>query len=161
MQTLFRIGVVLFIALTIRSLFAGSTGGRAPEVHVSTWISAPEDAKASLAEHRGKTVVLEFWATWCGPCVQAIPHMNQLVAAFEGEPVVFMALSEEDEELLYEFVERRPMQAWVGVDPSGRTRSAFSVDRFPTAVVIDGEGSIVWSGHPMQLDASKLRELMN
>jgi len=159
MNALFRIGVVLFLAFTIRTLFAGSTGQRAPEVHVSTWVSAPESAAASLAEHRGKVVVLEFWATWCGPCVQAIPHMNQLVAAFADEPVVFLALSEEDEEHLEEFLERRPMKAWVGVDPGGRTRAAFNVNRFPTAVVIDKQGAIAWSGHPMELDATQLRAL--
>jgi thiol-disulfide isomerase/thioredoxin len=161
MKLLFQLAVLAFIALTVRSLFASpGAGGPAPALHVETFVSAPVDASADLTAHRGKVVVLEFWATWCGPCVQAIPHMNQLVAAFEGQPVVFLAISDEDEETLLEFLDRRDMRAWVASDPDASARSSYGVRSFPTAVVIDREGRVTWTGHPMELDVPRIRALL-
>src|SRR5262245_38056996 len=62
----------------------------APDLQLDSYFSAPPDAPRSLAGLRGKVVVLEFWATWCVPCVAAIPHLNELAEKLADQPVVFI-----------------------------------------------------------------------
>ena len=59
----------------------------APDLHFDAYLSAPPGAPNSLAELRGKVVVLEFWATWYAPCIRAIPHLNELSEKLADQPV--------------------------------------------------------------------------
>jgi|ERR1022692_2643340 thiol-disulfide isomerase/thioredoxin len=69
----------------------------APPLNLSNVLQAPADASANLEALRGKVVVIDFWATWCGPCRKSIPHWNELVDGFKGKPVQFIAITDEDE----------------------------------------------------------------
>src|SRR5881396_890266 len=76
-------------------------------------LQAPDGAKASWAALKGKVVVLEFWATWCGPCIAAIPHLNELADHFKDKPVQFIAITDEEEKVVAPFLKRKPIHAWV------------------------------------------------
>ncbi len=66
-------------------------GGTAPEV-TFTWSNSKEPIK-SLADLKGKVVIVDFWATWCGPCIATFPNIRQLVARYEGYPVVVLGVT--------------------------------------------------------------------
>src|SRR5437899_5174313 len=91
-------------------------GERPPTIGLEKLLQAPEGTKASWAALKGKVVVLEFWATWCGPCVAAISHLNELADQFKGWPVQFIAVADEDEQVVTRFLKRKPIHAWVGLD---------------------------------------------
>jgi len=132
----------------------------APPISIGEVVQAPEGAAFDWEALEGRAVVLEFWATWCGPCIAAIPHMNELVREFEGEPVEFISVSSETAEPVREFLEKREMEAWVAVDDGKKTFDAYGVKGIPRAFLIDAEGVVRGSTHPAALTANHVRELI-
>jgi peroxiredoxin len=100
--------------------------------------------KASLADYRGKVVVLDFWATWCVPCREMIPHEREMVAKFKDKPFALISVSvDEEKKELEEFIAREPMpwaHWWEG--PNAPLVKQWNIQAFPTIYVIDAKGVI-------------------
>ena len=109
-----------------------------------------------LAAGKGKQVyVVEFWATWCPPCRESIPHLTDLQKRFKDKGVVFVGISDETEAKVEPFVKKMgdKMDYVVALD-SGRKTSeaymgAYGQNGIPTAFVVDKQGRVAWVGHPM------------
>lgn len=139
----------------------GKLGDPAPALQIAEWVKGQP---VNLAELKGKKIaVIEFWATWCGPCRQSIPHLTELQKKFPD--VVIVGVSDEDVPTVRRFVERmgEKMDYVVAVDKDNRTgqayMGAFGIDGIPHAFVVDKEGRIVWHGHPMDRLDKVLEEL--
>jgi thiol-disulfide isomerase/thioredoxin len=103
-----------------------------------------DDKPVKLADHKGKVVVLDFWATWCGPCRGMIPHERELVKKHAGKPFVFISVSaDESKEDLTKFLkdEEMPWVHWFGGTDGGPVK-AWNIHAFPTMYVIDAKGVI-------------------
>ena len=151
-------GIIIATVLYGISTFAENKlklGDAAPEVSVKM-INEKEYGKTfSLAEFKDKVVVLEFWATWCPPCRQSIPHLSKLQEKYKDK-VVVIGISGEDRETVESFVkEQKEMKYRVAIDDSDKTgeiyMAGFGVDGIPHAFMIK-EGKIIWHGHPLELD---------
>ena len=88
-----------------------------------------------MGKLRGKVVVLEFWATWCGPCVAAMPHMNGLADRYKGK-VQFIEITDEGRETVAPFLAKRPMSGWVGLDTDRSVFDAYCVKGIPMTVLV-------------------------
>ncbi len=101
--------------------------------------------KLKISDYRGKVVVLDIWATWCGPCRAMIPHERELVKHLKDKPFVFISLSADDEkETLVKFLEKEPMPwtHWWNGGAKGGPVEEYKVRFFPTIYVLDDKGVI-------------------
>ena len=132
----------------------------APERSLSQLLEAPPNSEMTLASLRGKAVVLEFWATWCGGCVAQIPYLNALAAQFENKPVVFLSVTDEEPEEVEAFLKKRPMNSWIGIDKDGGTFHRYGIEGRPQTFLIDKQGRLWGRLLPEQLDATRLNRLL-
>jgi len=135
-------------------------GDRPPPIGLEKLLQAPSDARASWEALKGKVVVLEFWATWCGPCIAAIPHLNELADHFKGKPVQFIAITDEDEKVVGPFLKKKPIHAWVGLDTDKSMFKAYAVEGIPHTVVVDRKGKIAAISYPTALTEQHLEDLL-
>jgi thiol-disulfide isomerase/thioredoxin len=139
------------LAFTASPAFAAELGQPAAPLKISEWIKGkPVD----LAAAKGKqVVVVEFWATWCGPCRTSIPHLTKMQKKFKD--VVFIGVSDEDAPTVKKFVNKlgEQMDYTVAIDDNRQTSKgymeAFDQGGIPHAFIVDLEGRVVWHGHPM------------
>lgn len=137
-----------------------SVGEPAPPLDLRKILQAPEDAAATWEDLAGNVVVLEFWTTWCGPCIAAIPHLNELADEFADRPVKFISITDEEPELIEQFIERREMKSWVGIDNERATFNSYAVMGIPHTVLVDQEGTIVAITHPTSLTSEVLENVL-
>ncbi len=141
-----RILTIAIISLAlVGNTFAGIVGNDAPDVKAQEWINAT--GPVSLEQFKNKVVVVEFWATWCPPCRDAIPHLVKLYNKNKDKGLVVIGLTNEKRKSakIDKFMEDLKMNYIVG---TGSTSGGdYSVRGIPAAfVVVDGK--IIWEGHP-------------
>lgn len=162
---------ITFLTLLLISLAANNAGqaksgvvemGRpAPPIFLKKLLQAPANAPRTLDRLKGKAVVLEFWGTWCGPCIEAFPHLNALVKDTRGEPVVFIAITDEPADKVEAFLKKKSLATWVGIDDRGATTLGYGIRAFPTTVLIDPDGIVRAVTNPHGVTAAMLKALVN
>ena len=91
----------------------------------------------------GKVVVLDFWATWCGPCVKALPIISATTAKYKDKGVVFYAVNQgEEAPIVHEFLVSQKLNVPVAIDLEGKVGMQFGVEGIPQTVIIDKTGKI-------------------
>lgn len=164
-RSVFWFGCMMLWSWSLGAQSGPVIGQRAPEIRVTDWVqNVPEQLSVE-----GKFVVLEFWATWCGPCLKAVPHLNELQAATANEKdVLFLSMTYEAPERIARTLERIDFQTTVVSDQELTTHVGFGVakagDRIsgaiPQTAVIDRSGTLRWMGLPNDLTQGLLQDLL-
>ena len=134
-------------------IFAAELGEPAAPLEISEWIKGES---VDLTAVKGKKiVVVEFWATWCGPCRVSIPHLTEMQKKFAKRDVIMIGVSDETSAKVKPFVDGMgdKMDYTVALDKDGKTSAGYmeryGINGIPHAFVVDKEGRIAWHGHPM------------
>lgn len=136
-------------------------GVRAPELGLEKLLQAPQGATATWEALEGNVVVVEFWATWCGACLASFPHLNSLADEFKDKPVKFIAVTDEDEDVIRGFLEHRAISGWIGLDTDRSTFSAYKIRERPSTVVVNAKGEIAAKLYPLAIDKKLLDDVLS
>ena len=118
------------------------TGGKTPDLVLKDMHGVTRD----LASYRGKVVVVNFWATWCEPCRDEMPSMQELKRKLAGRPFEVLAVNlAESENKINDFLRRYPLDFIVVLDRNSTARRAWNVRVLPTSFVIAPDESIRYS----------------
>ena len=98
-----------------------------------------------LSDYRGKTVIINFWTTWCPPCREEIPSMNRAWQSLQNEDVIILAINMgEDEDTIFVFTADYPAEFPLLLDRDGAVIAQWPVKGLPTTYIIAPDGSIAY-----------------
>jgi thiol-disulfide isomerase/thioredoxin len=122
---------------------APKPGSPAPVLNFTKLLQAPAGSRTDWPSLHGKVVVLEFWATWCVPCIAEIPILNSLAASLDPHKVQIISVDDEDPAVVASFLKKRPVSGWIGLDASNKLYGRYGVNVRPTTMIIDTNGRVV------------------
>ena len=131
---------VLFFSRPPGQLRAPGLGEQVP----SFTLRKGDGQVVSLADFKGKIVVLNFWATWCAPCIEEMPSLNRLAERYAGKGVEIVAISvDEDPEAYQNFLSKNQIRFLTLRDPSRRISEQYGTFKLPESYVISREGRLL------------------
>ncbi|MFM7516905.1 MAG: peroxiredoxin family protein [Pirellula sp.] len=169
------------VAAVLAGLFSLSTahaisddlltiGSDAPALDVEHWVQNGEGKFSKVTKfEKGKVYIVEFWATWCGPCVASMPHIVETQAKYADKGVQIVSISDEPKETVEEFLDRKVPRSekemtfrdltksyCLTTDPDGSSNESYmqaaGQNGIPCAFIVGKDGKIEWIGHPMSMD---------
>jgi cytochrome c biogenesis protein CcmG/thiol:disulfide interchange protein DsbE len=138
-----RVSVLLgFTTLLLAGCYSGSRppriGSPAPDFTVQD-----ADRKISLSDLHGKLVVLNFWATWCAPCVEEMPSLVQLQQRMKNKGVTVLAVSVDvDDSAYHKFLTDHKIDLLTARDPDQKSNRLYGTFRYPETYIIDRNGVV-------------------
>ena len=160
MRTLVSLGAFLLVSSLPLHAAELLVGDAAPPLAVKEFVKG-EPVKEFT---KGKVYVIEFWATWCGPCIKAIPHVSELQAKHKAVTFIGVDVMERADDEVKAFVKKMgdKMSYRVAIDkPDGDEDNGVMAKTWleasyqqgiPCSMIVDAAGKIAWIGHPMELD---------
>ena len=129
-------------------------GDEAPEIAVNGWWNEKVPEKRA----KGKVYVVDFWASWCGPCRESMPHMAQMQEKY-GDYATFIGISiDKDQDAAIEYLSSlgQDLSVFFAMDKDDQTWQtwgrAAGRTTIPTTFIVDENNKIAWVGHPMELE---------
>lgn len=150
------IAAAVLVAALVGPAAAGDLGigSPAPKLAVKEFVKG--EAVTEIA--KGKVHVIEFWATWCGPCRTSIPHVSDLQKKYKDAVFIGVSVWEQDQDKVKPFVEEMgdKMGYRVATDDGDKMAEtwmkAADQNGIPAAFIVDAQGTVAWIGHPMSMD---------
>jgi thiol-disulfide isomerase/thioredoxin len=153
---------MLLVATVAASAAELTIGSPAPAPAIEHWFHDKEPIESFVKD---KVYVVEFWATWCGPCISSMPHLREIQERHADDGLTVISVSDEDPETIEQFLDREKDDTtfreitshyWLATDPDGSMKTdymrAAGQNGIPTAFIVGKTGEIEWIGHPMRID---------
>ena len=152
----------LLSALFCAYVFAQGRGlqiGQIPPELVYYSVSGDKNVTYKAEDFKDQVFLIDFWATWCGPCIESIPHLNELVGKYKN--IKFISITYEPADLIKKFLKDHPMKSEVGLDDDFKIFRSYNAWAIPNVVMINSKGKIAGRIHPNNLTDEVIDELLN
>ena len=137
----FSIGVKRWAVESGRPEGGLSSGSHAPEFTLSSLDGKTVDLGKTT--ERNRVVVVNFWATWCGPCRLEMPQFDRAYTEMRAQGLEILAISDEPAEAIREYLSERPVEFPILLDTDGEVAKLYEVEALPTTVVLNRHGQIL------------------
>ena len=115
-------------------------GSEAPDFELRNY----EGETVRLSDFEGRLVFLNFWATWCGPCIEELPAMMEMNAHFDGRPFTMLGISVDTSwDIVQGYLTENGFELDTVLDPGQRVKRDYRVTGFPETFLIDGNGTVL------------------
>ena len=138
-----------------KTLQKEATGKQMPDLVFEEVMNGMKGKTLTTKMTKGKVVILEFWTTWCAPCIKQFPKINKLAKDYEKE-AIFVSITPETSDIVNRFLKRKSLETWIAMDTDKSVENYFGVIGYPTTIVIDKKGEVLEYLNPKQLSAEYL-----
>lgn len=115
-----------------------------------------------LSKLKGKVILVDFWATWCPPCLKEIPKLQKMHNAMHGKGFEIVGVANNSKDDLAEFFESNSKVPWATIaDADNSVSSDFNVQKWPTTILIDRKGKLLGKDLPAEDIVNKILEELN
>ena len=151
--------LLIFLCVTIQFSNAQlKIGETVNNITFKTILNAPVN-RADISQFKGKVIWLEFWATWCSPCVAAMPNLQSLQKAYKGKLQV-ITITSEKEVRIKQFIHNRPSNLWFAIDTADAIRAYFPFHTIPHSILIDKNGVVVAITSPENITKQAIADVL-
>jgi uncharacterized protein (TIGR03435 family) len=134
-------------------------GELAPQIKLEKIVSGGPAVINGWEDLKGKAVVMEFWGTYCDPCLENIPHLNALADKFKDKPVVFLSISRETEKDVRDFLKEHELKGIVAADAPMAYKN-YRVMGIPHTVLVDKDSRVVAVTYPADVNEGTIENLL-
>lgn len=139
--------------------FGSFLGKQPPEIKVAGWLNAKKPL--TLADQKGKVVILDFWSVFCDPCIPGFRRLNALHAKFGKKGLVVIGVGREEMEVLGLAAKEHKIAYPVASDDNKATIQAYDIHTLPVCYLIGPDGKVVWEGDPERLKDDQIEKLLS
>ncbi|HEY5914705.1 MAG TPA: TlpA disulfide reductase family protein [Verrucomicrobiae bacterium] len=124
----------------VRAQHKALEGKPMPPLSLTGWVNG----QVKTEDMKGKVVLVDFYATWCGPCMAAIPHNNELLKKYKSKGLVLLGVctSKRGQEKMDQTVKEKGIEYPTARDPDLKSQAAWAVQYYPTYAVVDRKGNV-------------------
>lgn len=97
---------------------------------------------------KGKALIVEFWATWCEPCRESMPALNEVYKTYKEKGLEIVGVTKDDEATLRGFMREVPVKFPIALDPTSSLAGQLGITVIPHTLIVNRAGKIVWEGTP-------------
>ncbi len=163
---MFRILMISMLAVLMTACLNNSdsasvgTGKQAPELEAATSFNTSDGGSFKLSDFKGKIVAVDFWATWCGPCISSMPHIIAWHEKYNERGLVIIGYTDESSKNLESFIEKHEVPYIIGVGDNVFDER-YGIEGIPHLALIDQDGKIIKRGHPMSFEDADIESALS
>lgn len=154
-RIVFGLALVIAIGLARAQEIPRRIGEPVPALHFAVVFQS-----AQAIPRKGHPLLIEYWASWCGPCIANIPHLKALANEFERQGVDFLMLTNQASAEVVPFLQKHPMPGMVASDPGFSTNRLLRAPGLPFTLLIDGDGKLAAVTLPDYVTPQVLQSLL-
>ena len=145
MTAIRQLPATALLALIACLSLSGASGANAPGVAPEFRLANRAGGEVTLSQLRGQVVMINFWASWCGPCRQEFPALDQIYAKYKPMGFTLVGINVESEKSDAErFLGQQRVSFPILFDPDNKVSGSYGVRAMPTTVLVDRQGRLRW-----------------